>query len=405
LLRLVGERIVARLRSKLFRRTYVQSAEFFDANRVGDLISRLSSDTIIVGKSITQNLSDGLRALVTGTAGLGLMAYVSIKLTSVMAFMFPPIAVLAFFYGRNIRTISRSIQKALGSLSKVAEERLSNVRTSQAFAGEILEVARYNAGVKKIYALGRKEALVSATFFSVTGLIGNMTILAILYIGGSLVQSGSITIGELSSFLMYTAYAGSSMFGLSSFYSELMKGVGAASRLFELQDRKPSISPTIGIPVKSARGVIKFNDVCFSYPTRPAVTIFDKINFEIQPGTNVAIVGPSGGGKSTITSLLLRFYNPTAGSITINDVDISTFNLKSLRRRIGVVSQEPVLFSGTIAENIAYGKPNAPRSEIIEAARRANCTFISDFPDGLDTNVGARGAMLSGGQKQRVSTL
>lgn len=195
------------------------------------------------------------------------------------------------------------------------------------------------------------------------------------------------------------------MFGLSGFYSELMKGVGAASRLFELQDRKPTISPTPGIRVNSARGVIRFNDVSFSYPTRPAVTIFDKINFEIAPGTNVAIVGPSGGGKSTIASLLLRFYDPTSGSITINDADISTFNLKSLRRRIGVVAQEPVLFSGTIAENIAYGKPAATKLEIIEAARRANCTFISDFPDGLETNVGARGAMLSGGQKQRVCSI
>jgi putative ABC transport system ATP-binding protein len=166
MLRLVGERIVARLRSNLFRRTYVQNAEFFDANRVGDLISRLSSDTIIVGKSITQNVSDGLRALVTGTAGIGLMAYVSFKLTSVMAFMFPPIAIAAFFYGRTIRNISRKTQRALGSLTKIAEERLGNVRTSQAFAGEILEVARYNKGVRKIYSLGRREAFVSATFFS-----------------------------------------------------------------------------------------------------------------------------------------------------------------------------------------------------------------------------------------------
>lgn len=193
------------------------------------------------------------------------------------------------------------------------------------------------------------------------------------------------------------------MFGLSSFYSELMKGVGAASRLFELQDRKPTISATIGTPVPSARGVIKFTDVTFSYPTRPAVDIFEKINFEIRPGTNVAIVGPSGGGKSTIASLLLRFYDPTSGTIMINDVDIKTMNLKSLRRRIGVVAQEPVLFSGSIADNISYGKPNATITEIVEAAKRANCNFIADFPDGLDTNVGARGAMLSGGQKQRIA--
>ncbi len=218
-----------------------------------------------------------------------------------------------------------------------------------------------------------------------------------------MVKSGAISIGELTSFLMYTAYAGSSLFGLSSFYSELMKGVGAASRLFELQDRKPTISPTIGTPVKSARGPIKFENLTFSYPTRPAVKIFNKLDFEIPQGSNIAIVGPSGGGKSTIASLILRFYTPTEGRILIDGVDIASMNVKSLRRKIGIVAQEPVLFSGTIAENISYGKPKASRIEIIAAAKKANCSFISDFPDGLDTPVGARGAQLSGGQKQRIA--
>lgn len=166
ILRIVGERIVTRLRSQLFRRTFVQNAEFFDANRTGDLISRLSSDTIIVGKSITQNLSDGLRSFVSGGAGLGLMAYVSLKLTSILALMFPPVAIGAFFYGRVIRNLSRKIQQNLGSLTKIAEERLGNVRTSQAFAGEILEVARYNKQVRKLFDLGKREAWISATFFS-----------------------------------------------------------------------------------------------------------------------------------------------------------------------------------------------------------------------------------------------
>lgn len=166
ILRIVGERIVARLRSKLFRRTFIQDAEFFDANRVGDLISRLSSDTIIVGKSITQNLSDGLRAFVSGAAGFGLMAFVSLKLSSVLLVLLPPLALGAFFYGRAIRNISRKIQKNLGGLTKIAEERLGNVKTSQAFAGEILEVNRYNKQVRKIFDLGKKESFVSATFFS-----------------------------------------------------------------------------------------------------------------------------------------------------------------------------------------------------------------------------------------------
>ena len=379
ILRIVGERVVTRLRSQLFRRTFVQDAEFFDANRVGDLISRLGSDTVVVGKSITQNVSDGLRSLVSAVAGFGLMGYVSLQLTGVLALMFPPVAISAFFYGRAIRNLSRKIQKSLGTLSKVAEERLGNVRTSQAFAGEIQEVHRYNAQARKIFDLGKREAYISAVFFSTSGLMGNMTFLALLWFGGGMVKDGTISVGDLTSFLMYTAYAGSSLFGLSGFYSELMKGVGAASRLFELQDREPGISPTKGVPVKSARGDIHFENVTFSYPTRPAVKIFENLDFTIKQGTNVAIVAPSGAGKSTVASLLLRFYTPNEGRVLINGEDSSKMNVKQLRRKIGYVGQEPVLFSGTIAENIAYGRPLASRSEIVAAARKANCTFISDF--------------------------
>ncbi|THW65724.1 hypothetical protein D6C78_00674 [Aureobasidium pullulans] len=403
ILRIVGERIVTRLRSQLFRRTFVQNAEFFDANRVGDLISRLGSDTIIVGKSITQNVSDGLRSLVSAVAGFGLMGYVSLKLTGILALMFPPVAIGAFFYGRTIRTLSRRIQRNLGTLTKIAEERLGNVRTSQAFAGEQQEVHRYNTQVRKIFELGKKEALISAVFFSSSGFMGNMTFLALLYFGGGMVKTGAISVGDLSSFLMYTAYAGSSLFGLSGFYSELMKGVGAASRLFELQDREPTISPTKGEPVKSARGDIVFKNVSFAYPTRPAVPIFNELDFTIKQGTNVAIVAPSGAGKSTVASLIMRFYTPADGHILIGGRDVTTMNAKQLRRKIGYVGQEPVLFSGTVAENIAYGRPLATRAEIIAAARQANCQFISDFPEGLETHVGARGTQLSGGQKQRLA--
>ncbi|KAF2716526.1 ATP-binding cassette permease [Polychaeton citri CBS 116435] len=403
ILRIVGERVVTKLRSQLFKRTFIQNAEFFDANRVGDLISRLGSDTIIVGKSITQNLSDGLRSLVSAGAGLTMMAYTSIKLTGILAIMAPPVAIGAFFYGRAIRDLSRRIQKNLGTLTKIAEERLGNVRTSQAFVGELQEVHRYNTQVRKIFDLGKRDALISATFFSFSGLAGNMTFLALLYAGSSMVKSGAISVGDLTSFLMYTAYAGGSLFGLSGFYSELMKGVGAASRLFELQDRDPTISPTKGDMIKSARGNIEFHNVSFSYPTRPAVNIFENLSFTIPQGTNVAIVAPSGAGKSTVASLLLRFYAPNSGSITIEGKDISTLNAKQLRRRIGYVGQEPVLFSGTIAENIAYGRPLASRSEVTKAAREANCQFISDFPEGLETFVGARGTQLSGGQKQRIA--
>jgi putative ABC transport system ATP-binding protein len=379
ILRIVGERIVARLRSQLYRKTFVQNAEFFDANRVGDLISRLGSDTIIVGKSITQNLSDGLRSIVSGAAGFAMMGWVSIKLTGILTIIGPPVAICAFVAGRQLRNLSRKIQKNLGTMTKVAEERLGNVRTAQAFAGEVEEAGRYNRQIKRVFALGKKEAVVAATFYGTTGLMGNLTIIAVLYVGGGMVKSGAITIGELSSFLMYTAYAGGSMVGLSGFWGEMMKGVGAASRLFELQDRNPTISPTKGEPVKSARGPIQFKNVTFSYPTRPAVNIFKDLNFTIEEGTNVAIVAPSGAGKSTVASLLLRFYVPTEGTITIDGRDITKLNAKQLRRKIGFVGQEPVLFSGTVAENIAYGVPHATKAEIIAAAKKANCSFISDF--------------------------
>ncbi|KAK4916582.1 ATP-binding cassette permease mdl1 [Elasticomyces elasticus] len=343
LLRIVGERVVTKLRSQLFKRTFVQNAEFFDANRVGDLISRLGSDTIIVGKSITQNVSDGLRSLVSATAGLSLMCYMSFKLTGVIALIFPPVAIGAFFYGRAIRNLSRRIQKNLGTLTKIAEERLGNVRTSQAFAGEQQEVQRYNTQVRKIFALGKREAYISATFFATSGFAGNMTFIGLLYVGGSMVRDGVISIGELTSFLMYAGYAGSSLFGLSGFYSELMKGVGAASRLFELQDRKSEISPTKGNAVKSARGAIEFKNVGFAYPTRPAVKIFNDLSFTIPQGSNVAIVAPSGAGKSTVASLLLRFYAPIEGAITIAGTDIATLNAKQLRRKIGIAIARALL--------------------------------------------------------------
>lgn len=403
LLRVIGERLVARLRVLLFKRTISQDAEFFDANRVGDLISRLSSDTSIVAKSLTQNVSDGLRSTITASFGLVMMCYVSLKLTSMILLIIPPVFLGSVIYGKRVRQLSRDLQAAVGSLTKVSEERLSSIRTAQSFAGEIQEIHRYSTKIRDVFTIGKREAIAAASYFASTGLAGNLTILSLLAIGSQMVASGEMTLGALTSFTMYTGYAGSAAFGISTFYSELMKGVGAASRLFELMDREPSIKPTVGEKIINARSTITFDKVRFSYPTRPAVTIFEDLSFSIPAGSNVCIVGPSGGGKSTISSLILRFYDPTSGSIRIGEQDLKNVNVKNLRRHIGVVSQEPVLFSGTIAENIAYGMPKATRYQIYEAARRANCDFISDFPDGLDTPVGARGTQLSGGQKQRIA--
>ncbi|KAK9237881.1 P-loop containing nucleoside triphosphate hydrolase protein [Lipomyces kononenkoae] len=404
ILRVVGERIVARLRSKLYKQTVTQDAEFFDANRVGDLLSRFSSDANLVAKSLTQNIADGLKAAITGTAGLVMMAYVSLELTGILVSFVPPVVVGAYYYGRRIRDITTQSQRTLGTATRVAEETLNHIKTVQAFSADVAEVRKYNKEIRHIYEIGQREALLSASFFSATNLAGNMTILTLLSVGTQMVLDGSISMGDLSSFMMYSAYTGSAMISLSSFYSKMMKGLGAASRVFELEDSKRVVRSTIGIPVThDTKGPIEFKNVKFSYPTRPSSLIFNDLSFIIPPGSNICVVGPSGGGKTTISQLLLRFYDPIEGTITLNGKDIRIFNLASLRRAIGLVGQEPVLFSGSIADNIAYGKPSASRKEIENAARQANCLFISDFPQGLDTQVGPRGDQLSGGQKQRIA--
>ncbi|ANB15171.1 ATP-binding cassette permease MDL2 [Sugiyamaella lignohabitans] len=403
LLRTIGERVVSKLRLAIFKKTISQDAEFFDANRVGDLISRLTTDANVVSKSVTQNIADGLRSTLSAIMGVGMMSYISLELTSTIMLVLPPVLAGTWLYGRKVRQISRNFQVALGSLTKVSEERFSNVRTAQSFVGESQEVRLYADRVREVFGIAKQEAVANGTFFSIVQLTGNFALMGLLAIGANMVTSGSLTFGQLTSYIMYTAYAGSAVSGIGNFYSELMKGSGAASRLFEIMDRNPSIHPSKGEKLENPRGIIKFENVKFAYPTRPAVNIFQNLTFTIPPGSNVCIVGPSGGGKSTISSLLLRFYDPLEGSISIGKQKLKDVSVKSLRRNVGVVSQEPVLFSGTIAENIAYSVPGATREQIFEAAKKANCSFISDFPDGLDTLVGARGAQLSGGQKQRIA--
>lgn len=407
ILRAVGEKLVARLRTRTLKASLEQDAAFLDNNRVGDLISRLSSDASIVSKSVTQNISDGIRALLSGGVGITMMSLVSWKLTSIMLLLGPPLGAMAFIYGRRIRNLSRDLQTSIGDLTKVAEEQLNATRTIQAYAGERLEVSKYSNNVRNVFEIGIKEAKTSGIFFGTTSLIANIGLITLLGIGSNMIRNGSLTVGELSSFMMYAVYTGSSMFGLSNFYSELMKGAGAASRIFELNDRKPLISPTIGVKPtqEDLKSTIKFQDLSFCYPTRPNIQIFNNLNFEINQGEHICIVGPSGSGKSTITSLLLRFYDPIQGKITINNKDIKEFNLRSFRSQIGYVQQEPPLFPGTILENITYSIPNKPNDlEIKLALDKANVSkFLSEFPDGLNTTVGPRGAQLSGGQRQRIA--
>ncbi|CAI4047665.1 hypothetical protein SUVZ_12G2290 [Saccharomyces uvarum] len=408
ILKVTGERLVARLRTRTMKAALDQDATFLDTNRVGDLISRLSSDASIVAKSVTQNVSDGTRAIIQGFVGFGMMSFLSWKLTCVMMVLAPPLGAMALIYGRKIRNLSRQLQTSVGGLTKVAEEQLNATRTIQAYGGEKNEVRRYAKEVRNVFHVGLKEAVTSGLFFGSTGLVGNAAMLSLLLVGTNMIQSGAMTVGELTSFMMYAVYTGSSLFGLSSFYSELMKGAGAAARVFELNDRKPLIRPTIGKdPVSLAHKPIVFKDVSFTYPTRPKHEIFKDLNITIKPGEHVCAVGPSGSGKSTIASLLLRYYDTSTGSIDFGDEDIKNFNLRKYRRLMGYVQQEPLLFNGTILDNILYCIPPEiaeQEDRVARAIGQANCTkFLANFPDGLQTMVGARGAQLSGGQKQRIA--
>lgn len=406
LLKVIGERVIARLRVRILKKSLEQDAVFLDYNKVGDLISRLTNDSFIITRSVTQNLSDGIRAGISGVVGLLMMCLVSLKLTGYLMLLAPPLALGAIFYGRKVRSISRKLQEEVGTLTKVAEESLSSTKTVQSFNGEATEIHNFSKQVRRVFNVGFQEAKYTGLFFGTTGFVGNCALLLLLSVGTSMVRRGEISVGDLTSFMMYAVYTGLSMFGVSSFYSELMKGLGAAARVFELNDRKPLIPATKGVKVnhKTLKGKIAFENIDFYYPTRPNSLIFKGLSFDIRPGEHVCVVGPSGSGKSTIMHLLLRFYDPVHGSIELDGVDIRKYNLKNYRRIIGVVQQEPLLFSGTIEENIKYGYLQASKEEVQRAVELANCgSFLQTFPQGLQTVIGPKGTQLSGGQKQRIA--
>ncbi|XP_069840804.1 ATP-binding cassette sub-family B member 10, mitochondrial [Dendropsophus ebraccatus] len=404
-----GQRIVRRLRSHLFSSLLRQEVGFFDQTRTGELINRLSSDTVLIGRSVTENLSDGLRALAQASVGVGMMFFVSPQLAMFVLSIVPPLAVVAVIYGRYLRKVSKLTQDSLAEASQLSEERIGNIRTVRAFGKEMLEMKKYDSKVDYVLELAYKEAFARAGFFGLTGLSGNLIVLAVLYKGGLLTGAAHMTVGELSSFLMYAFWVGISIGGLSSFYSELMKGFGAGSRIWELLDRKPLMPFNEGLLItpEKFRGALDFRDVSFMYPSRPDAPIFQGLDLSVPSGSVMAVVGPSGSGKSTLVSLLLRLYDPNTGSIHIDGHDVRDLNPLWLRSRIGTVSQEPVLFSCSISENIAYGAEDpstVTQEQIQRVAEVANAMgFIEKFPKGFDTVVGEKGVLLSGGQKQRIA--
>ncbi|XP_008583009.1 PREDICTED: ATP-binding cassette sub-family B member 10, mitochondrial [Galeopterus variegatus] len=404
-----GQRIVNRLRTSLLSSVLRQEVAFFDKNHTGELINRLSSDTALLGRSVTENLSDGLRAGAQAAVGVGMMFFVSPNLATFVLSVVPPLSIVAVIYGRYLRKLTKVTQDSLAQATQLAEERIGNIRTVRAFGKEMAEIDKYASKVDRVMQLARSEALARACFFGATGLCGNLIVLSVLYKGGQLMGSAHMTVGELSSFLMYAFWVGVSVGGLSSFYSELVRGLGAGERLWELLERKPALPFNEGVVLddKSFQGALEFKRVHFSYPARPEVPIFQDFSLSIPPGSITALVGPSGSGKSTVVSLLLRLYDPVSGTISLDGRDIRQLNPTWLRSKIGTVSQEPILFSCSIAENIAYGadNPSAVTAEQVQrVAEVANAAaFVRDFPQGFNTVVGEKGVLLSGGQKQRIA--
>ncbi|XP_025831787.1 ATP-binding cassette sub-family B member 10, mitochondrial-like [Agrilus planipennis] len=403
-----GYRMTQALRLKVFSSILRQEQGWFDNRSTGELVNRLSSDTQIVGYALTTNISDGLRSTIMVLAGSGMMFYMSPKLALVSLTVVPPVAVIAIIYGRYVRNITKEVQDKLAAASQVAEERISNMKTVKSFGRESLEMDRYKCAIEKVLLLGYNESRARAIFFGMTGLTGNVIIISVLYYGGVMVSAHDITVGNLSSFLLYAAYIGVSLGGLSSFYSELNKAVGAATRLWEIVDRQPAMPVTGGsIPIKEPEGHIQFNDIQFKYPSRSNVEVLNDVKLDISPGKTVAVVGPSGSGKSTLAALLLRLYDPTKGNVLLDGQDVRNLDPKWIKRCIGTVSQEPVLFSCSIRDNILYGADcpeKITEEKLTEVAKEANVLeFVQQLPEGFNTLVGERGIMLSGGQKQRIA--
>lgn len=399
-----GERGVKRVREALFRSLVAQEIAFFDGQRTGDLASRLGSDTASLQSLLSSHLSMALRNAVQVVGGLALLVITSPRLTGVMLLVVPAVALGAVFYGRKIRALARRYQDALADAGHVAEESLSAIRTVRAFAAEEAEAFRYAAEVERAFALARRRAGAAAIFMGAASTGVYAAIAVVLGYGGLLVAGGELTVGALTAFLVYTLLIAMGLGTLADIWAEAMRGLGAAERVFELTDRVAAMPIAGGRRLDRVEGRVAFEAVRFAYPQRPEVEVLRGIDLAVRPGEVVALVGPSGAGKSTIAALLIRLYDPTSGRVTLDGADLRALDPAWLRRLVGVVSQEPVLFSTSVAENVRYGRPEATDAEVREALRAANALpFVEAFPGGLGTRVGERGQQLSGGQKQRIA--
>ncbi|MEO8138039.1 MAG: ABC transporter transmembrane domain-containing protein [Gemmatimonadota bacterium] len=407
LLAATGERAVAGLRESLFSRLLEMPPGFFAERRTGELISRLTTDIGLLQGTLSHQFAEFSRQLLTLAGGITMLVYVQPRLT-LTALGAVPVAVGAiFFFGRRLRKMSTSVQDKVAEATALAEEAISQIRTVQSFVQEGQERGRYGLKIRQAVAAAITRAQVRGVFFGVITFATFSAIVVVLWQGGRLVLDGQLTPGTLFTFMIYTIMIAGAVASLISFFSSYQESVGAAERVFQLVEMvspitDPASPATLPAPVQ---GRVSFDRVSFRYgDAADSPWALSEVTLEIAPGETVALVGPSGAGKTTMVSLLPRFWDVTEGSISLDGRDIRQLRLADLRRAIGIVPQEPALFSGTIRENIAYARPDASLADIEAAARAAHAhEFVERLATGYDTIVGERGVRLSGGQRQRIA--
>nr|XP_020451294.1 ATP-binding cassette sub-family B member 8, mitochondrial isoform X1 [Monopterus albus] len=407
LLSRMGERVAADMRKTLFASLLRQDVTFFDANKTGQLVNRLTADIQEFKSSFKLVISQGLRSI-TQTVGCFLSLYfISPKLTGLTVVVLPCLVGAGAFIGSFLRKLSRLAQEQVAKATGVADEALGNVRTVKAFAMEQRELQLYAHEVDKSCEMNGNLGAGIAVFQGLSNVALNCLVLGTIFAGGTLISSNEMSPGDLMSFLVASQTVQRSLASISILFGQMVRGLSSGARVFEYLGLEPTIPLSGGgrIPYHSLMGRVDFMDISFSYPTRPGHQILKRFNLTLPPCKTIAIVGESGGGKSTVASLLERFYDPTSGVIMLDGLDIRTLDLSWLRGQvIGFINQEPVLFGSSVMENIRFGKPEATDAEVINAAKQANAHhFITGFPDGYNTVVGERGVMLSGGQKQRIA--